>query len=373
MLLVFIGFKSGVLLSGDKSLLLENALPLGFSFIMFHGIALLLDRKNKIIESPLSFFDYITSATFFSTFLIGPFHKFQTFSTGIKNSYNMNRTLHGYCLITLGIFKFAFSGLLLKNMLITIPMIKDSMALQIQHPINIILVMSLYLYTNFSGFSDMAVGFGKLLGIDIPLNFKFPFLATSMADYWRHWHITLGAWFREYVFLPLNYKLNVLFPRISSDLKVKLSIFITFFLIGMWHEFSAKIFLYSLLNASLVAFVFIKKRPTRGIAWFITFVSAMLINALFLSDSINTFLDLLDRSYQSFSDFFIITNIKVLIFIFFMSAFFYYCEKKIDSFSDYALNFNSKNIFYLFVLSTFLLIGGLSLGLSGVNTVYVGY
>lgn len=102
-----------------------------------------------------------------------------------------------------------------------------------------IICYSFYLYMNFSGYTDIAIGVGKLFGIKLPENFDYPYFATSIADFWRRWHITLSTWFKDYVYIPLggNRKGNVY-----------LHIFIVFLLTGIWHGASWNFILWGIYH-----------------------------------------------------------------------------------------------------------------------------
>lgn len=374
---LFVSFKLGLFTTGDHNILLENALPVGFSFIMFHSLALLFDRANKVIEQPVKFGRYMTSALFFPTLLIGPFHKFTDFQNSLNSNYLYKRSIHGYCLFCMGLFKFAFSGIFLKtNFLYSIPLTEQQATASLRHPFTIMLILSFYLYTNFSGFSDIVVGLAKMMGFDVPLNFKFPFFSCSMAEYWRNWHITLGAWFREYFFLPLNYRLAKMKLFKSTQVTTKLSVFVTFLLIGLWHQLSLKMLAYSIINALLVVFLFPKGSTTRWISWPVTFFAVLCINALFLSDSVGTFIKLMESFYTNSATIAEYTNPRTLRNILFAVVSLlaiYLCEKLIDRLSDYNKDIDKKIIAANFVVCIILLFFGITLGLSGVNAVYVGY
>jgi alginate O-acetyltransferase complex protein AlgI len=90
------------------------------------------------------------------------------------------------------------------------------------------LAVSLQLYFDFLGYSDMAIGIGAMLGFDFPENFRYPFIAKSVGEFWRRWHITLGSWFRDYVYIPLGGN-RVGFPRWIFN------VFVVWFFTGMWH------------------------------------------------------------------------------------------------------------------------------------------
>jgi len=97
------------------------------------------------------------------------------------------------------------------------------------------------LYYDFSGYSDMAVGLGKLFGFDLPENFNYPYLSTSIQEFWRRWHISLGAWFREYLYIPLG-------GNKKGTLRTYINLLIVFFATGLWHGASYTFILWGLYH-----------------------------------------------------------------------------------------------------------------------------
>lgn len=90
------------------------------------------------------------------------------------------------------------------------------------------IALMIQIYFDFSGYSDMAIGLGKMLGFDFPENFNYPYIATSITDFWRRWHISLSSWFRDYIYIPLG-------GNRVSKLKWIRNIIIVWMLTGLWH------------------------------------------------------------------------------------------------------------------------------------------
>jgi len=93
-----------------------------------------------------------------------------------------------------------------------------------------LIAYSLQIYLDFSGYTDMAIGLGQMLGFKLPENFNFPYLSRSISDFWRRWHITLGAWFRTYLFIPLEFA-----RKRAKILRQQSNLLIVFLLTGLWH------------------------------------------------------------------------------------------------------------------------------------------
>jgi alginate O-acetyltransferase complex protein AlgI len=364
---LFSALKLGLIPTTTTGSIMETAIPLGFSFVMFHSIALILDR------APIQRLNFSASALFFPTLAIGPFHKLQTFEKSLEDRWNGKRLFQGYCLVCLGAFKLGISGVLLK------PYFLRGMPIKFQQDINfyntavIFLMGSVFLYANFSGYSDLVCGFARMLGFEVPPNFRFPFLARSMADYWRNWHISLGAWFREYVFMPLNYKLAT-HPRIkwNAALCASISVFVTFFLIGIWHDFSIKILLYALANSALVAF-FIPQNKNAWIGIPLTFILALLINGIFLSQDLTTFKDLLSQVHVPPQRGALHINLVTTVLCLVLLALFYGLEKLIEALQDESYRYYQLILAANYAVCAMELFAGISLGIGRADPVYIGY
>ena len=100
---------------------------------------------------------------------------------------------------------------------------------------------SLQIYFDFSGYSDMAIGLGRMFGFDIPENFNFPYISRSIREFWRRWHISLSQWFRDYLYIPLG-------GNRISETRTYFNLFVVFFLTGLWHGASWNFIIWGLLH-----------------------------------------------------------------------------------------------------------------------------
>ena len=107
--------------------------------------------------------------------------------------------------------------------------------------------VSLQIYFDFSGYSDMAIGLGCMLGFDFPENFRYPFISRSVSEFWRRWHITLGAWFRDYVYIPMGGN-RVSVPRWIVN------VLVVWLFTGLWHGAGWNFIVWGLLFAVLLVF-----------------------------------------------------------------------------------------------------------------------
>lgn len=107
--------------------------------------------------------------------------------------------------------------------------------------------VAIQIYFDFSGYSDMAIGLGSMLGFDFPENFRYPFISRSVSEFWRRWHITLGAWFRDYVYIPMGGN-RVSMPRWIGN------VLVVWLFTGLWHGAGWNFIVWGLMFAVLLVF-----------------------------------------------------------------------------------------------------------------------
>jgi D-alanyl-lipoteichoic acid acyltransferase DltB (MBOAT superfamily) len=218
---------------------------LGFSYIAFRLIAVLLDfRAGNLPPDGFSLRDMAVYTLFFPAFTAGPIDRAQRFIPELDQAHPLDssRLVEGAMRIAVGIGKKFI--------------LADSLALVAMNPALIDRTMSapglwlvLYLYTfqiflDFSGYSDVAIGLGRLYGITLPENFDRPYLQPNIQQFWQRWHMTLSGWFRAYYFLPLSRAL--IRRHFSPTPIVFLAQISTMFLIGMWHGVTVNFALWGL-------------------------------------------------------------------------------------------------------------------------------
>lgn len=205
-------------------------MPLGISFFTFKLISYLIEVHRKHIEPCTDLISFATYISFFPTILSGPIDRPKSFLSQLQRGRTFDYLLasDGCRQILWGAFK------------------KMVIADNIAEPINeiwggidntsgltLIIAAFLYaiqMYVDFSGYSDMAIGVGKLLGLRIAINFNYPFFALNVADYWRRWHMSLTSWLTDYIFMPLNIKF-----RNIGQWGIFFAAIINMVTVGMWH------------------------------------------------------------------------------------------------------------------------------------------
>lgn len=202
--------------------------PVGISFYAFQSVSYIADvYKNEVI--PEKHFGYFALyLAFFPKLISGPIERAGNLLPQLKNDngVNLSNIYSGLTLFGWGLFK---KIVIADRLSIYVDMVFNSP----QDYWGKSLIFASYLYTiqiycDFSGYTDMAIGCGRLFGIDLTQNFKFPYFSTSVTNFWRRWHITLTTWFRDYLYIPLGGN------RVGA-FRLQINIMIVFLLSGLWH------------------------------------------------------------------------------------------------------------------------------------------
>lgn len=214
-------------------------LPIGISFFTFQGLSYLIDLYRKEIPPQNNLVTLALYISFFPQLIAGPIIRYQDINSQLVQR---KTTLAGF---STGIRRFSV-GLAKKVMIAnTLGEIADQVfgATPVQNTIPSIwlgaICYAFQIYFDFSGYSDMAIGLGKLFGFSFPENFNYPYCSLSITEFWRRWHISLSGWFRDYVYIPLGGN------RRGS---VWLHLMIVFFLTGLWHGASLTFILWGLYH-----------------------------------------------------------------------------------------------------------------------------
>ena len=221
--------------------LLEIALPVGISFYTFQTLGYTIDVYRGQLSPAKSFKEFALFVAFFPQLVAGPILRASNFLPQIREKFSrldaknylqqilIQRTnlKIGLTLMSFGFFKkmfFADNIAPFVDEIFLNPIGLDSFAIILGT-----IGFGIQLYCDFSGYSDIAIGAALILGFKVPQNFNFPFFATSPAEFWRRWHISLSTWVKDYVFLPM------VINNKKSRLRIFFSLFTTLFLIGIWH------------------------------------------------------------------------------------------------------------------------------------------
>lgn len=205
-------------------------LPLGISFFTFRLISYVIEIHRGKIEATRDFVSFATYVAFFPTILSGPIDRPNNFIPQLqtKRKFNYNLVVDGCRQILWGLFQ---KVVIADNLAGIISEVWGDIP---SHSGSTLLIMavlySFQLYTDFSGYSHMAIGIGKILGFRITKNFNYPFFGRNIPEFWRNWHISLTSWLTDYIFMPLNFKF-----RSFGNWGIVLAVIINLMLVGLWH------------------------------------------------------------------------------------------------------------------------------------------
>ena len=260
---------------------------IGVSYFSFKFIHFLIECHNKKINN-LTFLTFINYILFFPSFFSGPINRYNSFAKSIAAETKLAENfLHGTKRIINGLFK----KIVLGNFLFpySIAALDLSTATQTDIAIGIYAYM-FYIYFNFSGYTDMAIGCGKIVGIELPENFNYPFFKRNLQQFWANWHMSLTTWLVDYIYWPMARKFrNMEKLRKKPVTLSNICIIITFLVCGLWHGDGLNFFIWGAYHGIGLAILngythFIKKHTSRktktyihkspiayGISNFITF------------------------------------------------------------------------------------------------------
>lgn len=206
----------------------DLTLPIGISFYTFQTMSYTIDIYRQDAKAQRKLIDFGVYVTLFPQLIAGPIVKYKDIATQLTDRReSFQQFASGIKIFTFGLFK----KVMLAN---NIGMLWDIYKSTPTNELSIlgawlgIIAFTLQLYFDFSGYSDMARGLGRMLGFEFMENFNYPFISKSATEFWSRWHISLGTWFREYVYYPLG-------GNRGGKLKLYRNIFVVWFLTGFWH------------------------------------------------------------------------------------------------------------------------------------------
>lgn len=222
---------SGFLIDNINNLLnlnikpLNLSLPIGISFFTFQTMSYSIDVYKGTVKAEKNFLNFMTYVSMFPQLIAGPIVRYEDVANELsKRNIDWISFKDGLFRFLQGLFK----KVLIANsvgLLFTTITNMDYSNISVLTSWLAIIAFSFQIYFDFSGYSDMAIGIGKMLGFNYPENFNYPFIAKSITDFWRRWHMSLSVWFKDYVYIPLG-----------GNRKHQLrNILIVWGLTGLWH------------------------------------------------------------------------------------------------------------------------------------------
>ena len=273
---------------------LNVMLPVGISFYTFQTMSYTIDVYRGQLEPTRNFLHFAVFVTYFPQLVAGPIVRARDFLPQLlhKPVANADQFSEGLFLILSGLVKkVAIADFLAVNM---VDRVFDNPSAFTSLEVLIALYgYTLQLYCDFSGYTDVARGTAKLMGIELPENFNRPYMATNVADFWRRWHMTLSTWLRDYLYYPLG-------GSRAGGVRAYVNLWLTMFLIGVWHGAGWTFVLYGMLQATAMVIhrlsVRLSKRPrgavdSAGVRVFkiaVTFHFVVLSRILFRAGGLGT-------------------------------------------------------------------------------------
>lgn len=220
---------------------------IGISFFILNNISFLIDSFHGKIISNINIFDFMLFSLYFPKILIGPLVRYNEFYFELNHNSNFPNIDIFYS----GLFLFML-GLMKKmgaDYISMLPMTIQSNPLGytgFDH-ITAMYGYTIYIYLDFSGYSDIAVGLSLLLGIELTQNFRYPYLSSSIKDFWRRWHISLSLWIKDYIYVPLG-------GNKKGRYREYINISLAFIVSGLWHGLGFNFFVWSLIHSFGIIF-----------------------------------------------------------------------------------------------------------------------
>jgi len=254
-----------LLFGGEKRIpYLDILLPLGISYYTFQSISYLFDVYHENDDAEEDLADFMIYLLFFPKFIAGPIERAYNFLPQLKNEeaeFNTESFRSGMRLFLWGLFKKVVVASAMWKLIS--PVYAD---LDAFHGISLILVACIYpfqIYAEFSGYTDMALGASRMIGINLSPNFNAPFSATSISEFWRRWHISLSTWVSDYIYTPLSMKIAL--SKDWGKMGIVLAIATSFIVLGIWHGAQWTYIFFGALQALFISYEILTRK--RRNAW----------------------------------------------------------------------------------------------------------
>lgn len=223
--------------------LLRLSLPIGISFYTFQMISYIIDVYRGEAKAQKSVLKLATYVALFPQLIAGPIVRYTTIASELdERKHTLENFSLGVRRFVIGLSKKILIANVLGNLINVFGTIDEkTVVFYWMYAI----AVTLQIYFDFSGYSDMAIGLGKMFGFSLPENFNYPYISKSVTEFWRRWHMTLGTWFKDYVYIPLG-------GNRVSKIKWIRNIFVVWFLTGLWHGASWNFILWGVLYGVLL-------------------------------------------------------------------------------------------------------------------------
>ena len=295
---------------GTKITWLEVVLPIGISFYTFESLTYVLDVYRGIHKPLKNFWHYQTYILLFPKLIAGPIVRYHEIAAQITNrekNYTSSIKLSGFLIFCIGLAKKTIIantlGIQADAVFKLPPEQIDTIAAWVGA-----LAYSFQIYFDFSGYSDMAIGLGKMMGFKFPENFNNPYTSKSITEFWRRWHMTLGTWMKNYLYIPLG-------GNQVNNFKLYRNLIFVFLISGLWHGASWNFILWGAYHGLFLVLerLFLIKFYKKIGNWFslpLTFIIVITGWVLFRNENINQGFYIIKQlySFQFFDGKFTLNN-----------------------------------------------------------------
>ncbi|MBL7893642.1 MAG: MBOAT family protein [Bacteroidia bacterium] len=223
-------------------------LPIGISFYTFESLTYVMDVYRKVHKPLNNFWQYQMYILMFPKLIAGPIIRYHEISDQIEGRLgkeNVSDVLAGFYRFVIGLSK---KVLIANTMALMADKVFNSPISDISSPYAWLgmFAYTFQIYFDFSGYSDMAIGMGRMLGFKFPENFDNPYTSASITEFWRKWHMTLGSWMKNYLYIPLGGN------KVSSKTRLYFNLWLVFLLSGFWHGASWNFIFWGVFHGALL-------------------------------------------------------------------------------------------------------------------------
>lgn len=247
-------------ITGAGLTLLHIALPIGISFYTFQTMSYTIDVYRKVVPAQHNIVAFATYVTLFPQLIAGPIVQYKTVAAELSDrKVTLTDFSEGAFRFTIGLAKKVLLANQIGSLWDTISQLQQMSAATAWLGA---IAYSFQIYFDFSGYSDMAIGLGKMFGFHFLENFNFPYMSKTITEFWRRWHISLSSWFREYVYIPLGGNRKGMGRQLFN-------IMVVWMLTGLWHGANWNFVLWGIYYGILLMFekLFLLKWLKKAPAW----------------------------------------------------------------------------------------------------------
>jgi alginate O-acetyltransferase complex protein AlgI len=243
-----------------KTYAIQPAMPLAISFFTFEFVHYLTDvyhGDGKPVRDP---FKFAIFCIFFPSIVSGPIKRFQPFLAQLEKGLERpaaERAALGLAQVLLGFFK---KLIIADNATTLIHLLEKRTDLSFGPVCLLMALLSVRILFDFSGYSDIAIGLGRMIGLDLPRNFNFPYIARNITDFWHRWHMSLSSWIRQYIYIPLG-------GNRHGPARKFFNLLVTMFVCGLWHGASWHFGIWGIYHGVGLTLHNIWERSPWGLAW----------------------------------------------------------------------------------------------------------